>query len=409
MAVITASTTGGNWNATTAWVGGVVPAAGDYVVINPSSGVITVNVSTNQLVGLEVNGSRLNWSTGTINTQSGINTTASVFFAAGASVSGTNRTIALNNGSNSIVTMTTNGHSFTLNQFPQTGSTVSLTDTLNLQSSPNITTRTPIVTGADMVILGGTLNSFIGTVVSPYKVFWRPTGVTPYTYTGAQWGQSHLVIDTTSQILLQSILTTPAGGTLEFASVPSSFTGSNTFNGRPVVNAATTFTNTSKLIGNAFTFSCVRLSFSTSATAPVRPVTLSNVCADEVVYVGGNMGNGTCSIICDDYFTASSINFYPTKSTTIFATSSAASLVLYGTGTYSIDNMTLAGSIYNSPISLIGNTESQTNVIINNPGAYQYVSNITNIHNYGAIQPALSDTLTNTKGFINTLNTSSTF
>lgn len=42
MATITASVLGGNWNTTTAWVGGVIPTAADDVVINVTSGNITV-------------------------------------------------------------------------------------------------------------------------------------------------------------------------------------------------------------------------------------------------------------------------------------------------------------------------------------------------------------------------------
>lgn len=43
MATITASPTGGNWSATTAWVGGVVPGSGDNVILTATSGNITVD------------------------------------------------------------------------------------------------------------------------------------------------------------------------------------------------------------------------------------------------------------------------------------------------------------------------------------------------------------------------------
>lgn len=46
MAIITISNTGGNWNATTAWVGGVIPTALDDVVSTITSGPLTLNTST---------------------------------------------------------------------------------------------------------------------------------------------------------------------------------------------------------------------------------------------------------------------------------------------------------------------------------------------------------------------------
>lgn len=52
MALRTVSNTGGNWNATAAWVGGVVPVAGDTVDFTATSGNLVVNVSTALLAGI---------------------------------------------------------------------------------------------------------------------------------------------------------------------------------------------------------------------------------------------------------------------------------------------------------------------------------------------------------------------
>ncbi len=53
MALRTVSNTGGNWNATTAWVGGVVPIANDTVDFTVLSGPLVVNVTTAALAGID--------------------------------------------------------------------------------------------------------------------------------------------------------------------------------------------------------------------------------------------------------------------------------------------------------------------------------------------------------------------
>jgi hypothetical protein len=53
MALRTVSNTGGNWNATTTWVGGVVPLATDTVDFTATSGNLVVNVATALLVGID--------------------------------------------------------------------------------------------------------------------------------------------------------------------------------------------------------------------------------------------------------------------------------------------------------------------------------------------------------------------
>jgi hypothetical protein len=53
MALRTVSNTGGNWNATTTWVGGVVPVSSDTVDFTVLSGPLVVNVATDILAGID--------------------------------------------------------------------------------------------------------------------------------------------------------------------------------------------------------------------------------------------------------------------------------------------------------------------------------------------------------------------
>ena len=53
MALRTVSNTGGNWNAVTTWVGGVVPVVNDTVDFTALSGNLTVNVLTATLAGID--------------------------------------------------------------------------------------------------------------------------------------------------------------------------------------------------------------------------------------------------------------------------------------------------------------------------------------------------------------------
>jgi hypothetical protein len=67
MAIITASVSGGNWNSTGTWVGGVVPTSADSVVLASTSGAVTLNVSAT-CIGLNCTGylSTLDLSTNTL-------------------------------------------------------------------------------------------------------------------------------------------------------------------------------------------------------------------------------------------------------------------------------------------------------------------------------------------------------
>jgi hypothetical protein len=52
MAIRTVSNAGGNWNATATWTGGVVPIAGDSIAFTGTSGNLTVNVASANLIGV---------------------------------------------------------------------------------------------------------------------------------------------------------------------------------------------------------------------------------------------------------------------------------------------------------------------------------------------------------------------
>jgi len=61
-ATITSTTAGGNWSLTTTWIGGVVPGAGDAVIINSTAGgtTVTVDVNTAACASLVVNSANNN-------------------------------------------------------------------------------------------------------------------------------------------------------------------------------------------------------------------------------------------------------------------------------------------------------------------------------------------------------------
>lgn len=100
MAVITASASGGNWNSTGTWVGGVVPTSADSVLLTATSGSVTLNVSAT-CIGLNCTGytNTLNLSTNTLTV------IGNVILAATMTLSGTG-TLSL---SNTTLSMTTNG------------------------------------------------------------------------------------------------------------------------------------------------------------------------------------------------------------------------------------------------------------------------------------------------------------
>ena len=147
MALRTVSNTGGNWNATTAWVGGVVPVAGDTVDFTVTSGNLTVNVATANLAGIDFT----NY-VGTVTFTNNINTNGTVNLGTGGYIqAGTGGLVIVGN-----TTITSNGviwsRIFSVNF--GVSSTITLSDNLSIT---NNVTLTNTVT-ASISINGNTLN-----------------------------------------------------------------------------------------------------------------------------------------------------------------------------------------------------------------------------------------------------------
>lgn len=175
MAVITISNTGGNWNATTTWVGGVVPVLGDSVVAAATSGPLTVNITTAACTSINFT----NYvNTFTISSGQTLTVSGGVTFVAGMTVAGTG-TFAVNATSSftsaglampfgisfsGAITVTLQDN-LTVNGLLSLGSTATTTSingntiTASGGVTMNGTGTTTIVTGTtNLKVTGGTIN-----------------------------------------------------------------------------------------------------------------------------------------------------------------------------------------------------------------------------------------------------------
>lgn len=140
MPLRTISNTGGNWNATATWVGGVVPIAGDDIVGDATSGNLTINVGTANILSLNLENYL---STLTLNQTLNIGTTVAgtasfsptMSFATSTSFSETN-CISLNGTSAGVNRIKTNGKTIPFIRHAKGGGagTIQLLDDLNCTS-----------------------------------------------------------------------------------------------------------------------------------------------------------------------------------------------------------------------------------------------------------------------------------
>ena len=343
MATRTVSNTGGNWSATAAWVGGVVPIAGDAVNFTATSGNLTVNVSTANLIGIT-----FATYVGTITFNNNINTSGTVNLGTGgytqAGASGLNligTTTLTSGGVTWSRTLTFAGTSITYTlsanwtntgtvTFGGTTATTINGNTLNIGGNLTSTT-TAIVSGTTVINFNGTgtwSNSSTGVIRNNLTVNTAGTltiSGTVYYNTGILTYTAGTVVTTGSTLnIIASTTLNTNGISWNNISTSTSLTitlGSNlTLTGTLTVGTVGVATLSFVLGGFNIISSSANLSVANSNTFTVpQNLIFTNVILDAVTILNGNQ----ISILGN-----------LTKNTTS-TTTGTTTLVLAGTGTWS--------------------------------------------------------------------------
>lgn len=214
----TSTSTGGNWNSTATWVGGVVPAAGDSAII-ATTGTNMVTLSANaSITNVTVNlGATLNVGIRTL--------TVSGFFTNNGAITGTSGRINTTTGAstnNGSITLTSGRLTLTTGSLTNNGS-ISMTSGYLSQSTGNIiNTATGTISFSGIGTITFATGNFINSNTSASVNF----GSSPITITGTAASQSIGGFITTGNVSM-----TKASGT-------ATFTG-NVNGGNLTINSST--------------------------------------------------------------------------------------------------------------------------------------------------------------------------
>jgi hypothetical protein len=326
MAARTVSNTGGNWNTTATWVGGAVPIAGDDVNFTATSGPLTVNVSTANLIGINFT----NY-VGTIIFNNPINTTGTINLGTGGYIQAGPSGLALVNTNN----ITSNGviWSRTLTFQAATFTTI-LNDALNVTGAILSTGGFIHTINGFSLYVGGNLSMASNGILGTTNLIFNGTGT--WSNTGAIAGiKNNVTINTTGTLTIGANIYYNTG-------ILTYITGNvDTGTNNSTLNIATTATlNTNGMIWNNIivtpgTFTLTGNLSCKNFTAGGGGVTF-NSSGGNIYILGNLLHNGGGAMI------------------------GTASINLIGTGTW-ID--TAANDIRN-------------NLIINTPGTITMVGNI---------------------------------
>lgn len=387
MAVRTVSNTGGNWNATATWVGGVVPLAGDDVNFTATSGPLTVNVSTANLIGINftnyVNTITFNQpinTNGTVNlgtngyTQNGTSgliingaTTISgiTIWSRTISFTGTTYVVTLSNTLNITgqVTFSQTGTlSFLIgaNTFNPTGVVLIANGTTTLPNNINITnlniipstTSTPVFNSNTINISENlTLNSSVSGMTFSGTTNLILTG------TGTWTGSS-------TNIQLRNNLTINTVGTITISGIVYYNTGTLTYTAGTVVTTGSTLNCALSTTFNCSNMNGVITNKWNNVTFSAGTQTLSSN-----LNIGGNLTTQTSAIVINGLF---NVNVGGNLAINI-GTSGTSTIVLNNTGTWSTTNY-LSNNL---TINTSGNITIGANIYYNT-GTLLYTAGIVN-------------------------------
>ena len=195
MAVRTVSILGGNWNAVTAWTGGVVPIAGDTVDFTATSGNLTVNVSTALLAGVDFT----NY-VNTITFSQSINTNGTVNLGTGGYTQAGSNGLVING-------TTTISGTTVLNNIFLSNNTITLTSDLNCQNLTVATGGSPTInnSGGNVNVNGNLTNAGGGATLGTASINLIGTGTWSQSG-GIQNIRNNLNINTTGIITISGLV-----------------------------------------------------------------------------------------------------------------------------------------------------------------------------------------------------------
>lgn len=314
MAIITVSNTGGNWNATATWVGGVVPIAGDTVNFTATSGNLTVNVATAILAGIDftnyvntITFTAAITSTGTINLGTGGFTQAGV---SGLIVSGT-ATISGTTVWSRTLQFTGTSITYTL------GSSLTVTGAISLSG-----TTASTLTGNTLNIQGNLTVTTTATVSGTTAFNFNGTGT--WNHTAVGYIQNNVTINTVGTLTIGANIYYNTGTLTYTAGTVDTLTNNSTLN----IGISSTL-NTSGMFWN-------NIIFNNGTTTLTNDLNCQNLTASVTITI-----NGLFNINVSGNITANGI------------VQGTSTIVLVGTGLWTATN---------------GSTTFRTPIIINTNG-----------------------------------------
>lgn len=362
MAVITVSNTGGNWNATTTWVGGVIPVLGDDVITAATSGPLTVNTTTAACTSINFTNYT---NTFTISSGQTLTVSGNVTFVAGMTVAGTG-TLAVN----VTATLTSAGKTLTGSlTFSGTSQVFTFADNWTISGNLTLSGTTAMTLTSNTIYVGGNLTSTTAAATSgTTTIVLNGTGTWSNSSTGVL--SCNLTINTSGTITVS--------GTVRFNSATLTHLGGSVVTtGSTLSMVNNTTLNTSGMTWGTITNAG---NITVTLTSDLNVVNLTSNSSGTVnfnsnnIYVSGNLSHigtgiiaGTSNIILNGTGTWSVTSTGTYRNNLTINTTGTITIsgnVYYNTNTlkYTAGTVITTGSTLN--ITLNGTTTLDTNGII---------------------------------------------